>query len=136
MLFGGAIIFCLSLVGSSAFAASALSTAQQKLITGRIAKLPSSEEREMASGWTDAKKVAEFICRPLALRELKKWNKQADRVFLGTDDPSTLALKSNQQLSGSGQVRTGSDWTDFTFTCGLDAGTGKARSFKTSLSRK
>ncbi|WP_309084971.1 DUF930 domain-containing protein [Chelativorans sp.] len=122
----------LILTGQSAVAATLLSKAQQDVIAAQIAELRSNEEREMASSWSDAKKVAEFICRPLALQELRKWKKEADRVFLGTDDPSTLEMTSSQTLTGSGQVRVGSDWDDFTFTCRLDPDTGKALSFEVS----
>lgn len=111
-----------------------LSQVQQNVIEAQIAALGSSEERALASEWSDAKGVAEFICRPLAMRELKAWNKDADRVFLGTDDPATLALASDGELTGTGQVRTGSSWTDFSFTCTLDPQTGEAKSFQTSLS--
>src|SRR5262249_20661733 len=76
--------------------------------------------------------AAEFICRPLAMRVLKRRFKGADRVFLGTDDPSTLHLLGNRRLSGSGQVRMGSDWQTFTFSCNLDPRTGEAVSFETT----
>jgi hypothetical protein len=109
-----------------------LSKAQQDVVTAQIEELRTSEDRAIASEWSDAKKVAEFISRPLALNELKKWNKEADRVFLGTDGPYTLDLTTNRLLTRSGQVRTGNDWTTFTFNCELDTGTGKALSFETS----
>ncbi|WP_353642263.1 DUF930 domain-containing protein [Mesorhizobium sp. WSM2239] len=136
VVFGGAVVLWLCFVGSATFAATVLSKAQQDVVAAQIAELQTSEERGMASEWSDAKKVAEFICRPLAMSEVKKWNKDADRVFLGTDDPDTLDLPTNRLLTGSGQVRTGNDWTTFTFNCELDAGTGKALSFETSLSSK
>jgi hypothetical protein len=108
-----------------------LSQAQAKIVTTEIAKLKYSEERALASGWTDAKKVAEFICRPLATDVLKRRFKDADRVFLGTDDPKTLHLVSDR-LKGSGQVRTGNSWRNFTFSCELDPRTGKALSFNSA----
>ncbi len=135
-VFGAAVVLGFCFMGSSTFAATVLSKAQQDAVTAQIEKLRTSEDRAIASGWSDAKKVAEFICRPLALNELEKWNGEADRVFLGTDDPDTLDLTTNRLLTGSGQVRTGSDWTTFTFNCKLDTGTGKALSFETSLSSK
>jgi hypothetical protein len=136
IVFGAALMFGFCFVGSSTFAATVLSKAQQDIVTAQIAELQTSDERAIASEWSDAKKVAEFICRSLAMTELKKWNKDADRVFLGTDDPDTLDLTTNRLLTGSGQVRTGNDWTTFTFNCELDTGTGKALSFETSLSSK
>jgi hypothetical protein len=121
------------IVTASAAAETILSPAQIAVVDAQIAKLGSPEERALASEWNDAKKVAECICRPLANSELQKWNKKADRVFLGTDDPSTLELTSSRRLTGSGEVRTGSDWTDFTFSCEVDPQTGAALSFETSL---
>jgi hypothetical protein len=132
MWFGSAFVAAACMVTSVA-AEAMLSPAQVAEVEAQIAMLRAPEERALASEWSDAKKVAEFICRPLATRELQKWNKEADRVFLGTDDPATLELTSNRQLTGSGEVRTGSDWTSFTFTCEVDPQSGKALSFETSL---
>ncbi len=132
MLFGLALLTGCLAIGPG-LAAAVLSPAEQDAVLAQIAELASPEERALASEWTEAKKVAEFICRPLATSELKNWDKDADRVFLGTDDPATLELASNRQLTGSGEVRTGSDWTSFTFTCELDPESGKATSFQTNL---
>ena len=110
-----------------------LSAAQTKVVSKAIAKLERPEERALASSMTNAKKVAEVICRLAALSALKKQIPGADRVFLGTDDPATLTLVSNQILIGSGQVRDGSGWTEFSFTCQLDPKTGKASAFKASM---
>jgi hypothetical protein len=118
---------------SDGSAASHLSSAQVTVVARQIAKLKYPQERSLASRWSDAKKAAEFICRPLAMRVLKRRLKGADRVFLGTDDPDTLHLPGNRRLSGSGQVRIGSDWQTFTFSCTLDPRTGKAVSFATTL---
>lgn len=111
----------------------ALSAAQTKVVAKSIAALKLPEERQLASGWSNAKKVAEVICRPAALRALKKQVSGADRVFLGTNDPATLTLVSNKSLVGTGQVRSGADWTEFSFACQLDPRTGKARSFTAKL---
>ena len=111
---------------------SRLSPAQASVAASRIAALKYPQERALASGWTDAKKVAEFMCRPLAMKVLKRRDKSADRVFLGTDDPGTLNLVSNRSLTGSGQVRTKSGWQTFTFTCGVDPRTGRAVSFQST----
>ena len=80
-----------------------------------------------------AKKVAELICRPAALLILKKQIAGVDRVFLGTDDPKTLTLESNQRLTGSGSARTPQGWQDFSFTCELDPETGKVTAFTAVL---
>jgi len=109
-----------------------LSPVQARRVAQDIGKLKHPEERALASGWSDAKKAAEFICRPLALATLRHRFKGADRVFLGTDDPDTLRLVSDRRLEGSGQVRVGSDWKLFRFVCALDPKTGKALSFRTA----
>ena len=111
----------------------ALSAAQSKVVSRSISELKLPEERRLASDWSNAKKVAEVICRPAALEALKKQIPGADRVFLGTSDPTTLTLLSNKSLVGAGQVRSGADWTEFSFTCQLDPQTGKARSFTAKM---
>jgi hypothetical protein len=118
---------------SDAVASSLLSAEQQNVISHSISELKAEEERSLADGWPDAKKVAEFICRPLALDELKRSLPDADRVFLGTDDPATLKLESNERLTGSGQVRVGHGWEAFTFACSLDPESGEAKSFEVIL---
>jgi plasmid rolling circle replication initiator protein Rep len=63
-----------------------------------------------------------------------KWHfKEADRVFLGTDEPRTLRLLSNSRLSGTGQVRLGYNWQTFAFSCAMDPWAGKAVSFETTV---
>jgi hypothetical protein len=119
----------LFLMTCSPVLAANLSPAQTSVVAKQIAKLKYPQERSLASGWTDAKKAAEFICRPLATRVIKRRFKNADRVFLGTDQPGTLQLVSDRRLEGSGQARTGSTWQAFTFTCTLDPRTGRAVSF-------
>lgn len=110
-----------------------LSPAQSVKITRAIAALKMPEERNLASGWSNAKKVAEIICRPAALPALKRQVPQADRVILGTDDPTTLTLVSTRSLTGSGSVRAGSQWRDFTFTCALTPSSGKVAGFTAVL---
>lgn len=108
----------------------ALSPAQAAIINRKIATLHTSGERNMAQSWTNAKKVGEVICRPAALSVLKKKKPAVDKVFLGTSDPATLSLESDQRLTGSGQFRTPQGWTYFTFTCDLDPKTGKVTGFQ------
>lgn len=129
-MFGAAM---LALCPISAQAEPALSAAQSAAVAKSISALKHPEERQLASGWSNAKKVAEVICRPAALPALKKQVPSADRVFLGTDDPATLTLASNASLTGTGQVRAAAGWRDFTFTCKLDPKTGKAAGFKAVL---
>jgi hypothetical protein len=130
---GSCAALWLAVLPSDGSAASQLSSAQVTVVAWQIAKLKYPQERSVASRWSDAKKAAEFICRPLAMRVLKRGFKGADRVFLGTDDPSTLHLLGSRRLTGSGQVRIGYDWQTFTFSCTLDPRTGKAVSFATTL---
>lgn len=111
----------------------ALSRAQNAEIAKSIAALRTPEERNLASNWNNAKKVAEAICRPAALPALKKQVPGADRVFLGTDDPKTLTLVSTRSLTGVGQVRSGSTWRNFTFTCALMPSSGKVAGFTAVL---
>ena len=130
-------LFCVVLIApASAVYADMprLAPAQNAVVARDIAKLKYPQERALATGWTDAKKAAEFMCRPLAMKVLQRRNKTADRVFLGTDDPNTLNLVSNRSLTGSGQVRTTNGWQPFNFTCGLSPLTGKAVSFKATPS--
>jgi len=132
---GAAILLALTPLASQAATPvePPLSSAQNKVVSKSIAKLKWPEERKLAAGWSNAKKVAEVICRPAALPVLKKEVSGANRVFLGTDDPATLTLVSDKTLIGSGQVRSGADWTEFSFTCQLDPKTGKASAFKVSM---
>ena len=112
-----------------------LSAAESAAVNRQIATLKAPGDRRMASGWSNAKKVAELICRPAALSVLKKQTPGVDRVFLGTDDPQTLTLESNSRLTGTGQFRTLQGWTDFTFACDVNAETGKVTAFKPTLSK-
>lgn len=127
----GAVCLAMAVASPSAGATNTphLSPAQTSVIASANAKLKYPQERSLASRWTDAKKVAEFICRPLATAVLKR-RANANRIFLGTDDPHTLHLVSNRQLEGSGQYRAGDDWHSFTFTCALNPQNGTATSFK------
>ena len=118
---------------SAAQAEPTLSPAEIAAVTRQIATLHSSVDRSVANGWSNAKKVAELICRPAALSVLRKQIPGTDRVFLGTDDPKTLNLESNAKLTGTGSARNPKDWQDFTFTCEINPETGKATSFAPTL---
>jgi hypothetical protein len=111
----------------------ALSAAETATVNRQIATLHSSVDRSVAKGWSNSKKVAELLCRPAALPALKKQIPGVDRIFLGTDDPKTLNLESDQKLTGTGSARAPKGWQDFTFTCELDPATGKATSFTAVL---
>jgi len=110
-----------------------LSAAETAAVQRQIATLHSSVDRSVANEWSNSKKVAELLCRPAALPVLKKQIAGVDRVFLGTDDPKTLTLESNQRLKGSGSARAPQGWQDFTFTCQLDPETGKVLAFTAVL---
>src|SRR5271165_6040575 len=134
---GALLVFMLIQTGFSQTMAApsepALSTAETAAVQRQIATLHSSVDRSVANGWSNSKKVAETLCRPAALPVLKKQIAGVDRVFLGTDDPKTLTLESNQRLTGSGSARTPQGWQDFTFTCELDPATGKVTAFTAVL---
>ncbi|HEX2759774.1 MAG TPA: hypothetical protein VHM27_04635 [Rhizomicrobium sp.] len=121
---------CIWLMPVSAMAADALSPAQMAVVTRQIVQLKYPPERALASAWSDAKKVAEFICRPLAMTVLKQRFKGADRVFLGDDKPQSLQLAGDHQLTGYGQVRIPTGWRTFDFSCALDPKSGKVLGFE------
>ncbi|SFO08537.1 hypothetical protein [Xenorhabdus japonica] len=83
----------------------------------------------MVKDWSDAKKVAEFICRPFALPIIKQHYRDADTVFLGDVSPDSIRLEHPSELVGLGMYRTDDGWHDIRFSCKLDA-TGKAKSFQ------
>jgi hypothetical protein len=112
-----------------------LSAAETTAVNRQIATLKAAGDRRMANGWSNAKKVAELICRPAALSVLKKQTPGVDRVFLGTDDPQTLTLESNSRLTGTGEFRSPQGWTDFTFTCDVSPETGKVTAFQPVLAK-
>jgi hypothetical protein len=138
MQIGVRMFFCLAgcawLMSPSAKAADGsmpqLSPAQAAVVAKQTGQLKYPQERALASSWTDAKKAAEFICRPLATTVLKQRLKSADRVFLGDDKPQSLQLVGDRQLTGHGQVRTADGWQTFDFSCALDPKSGKAVRFE------
>ena len=89
----------------------------------------------MAMEWSDAKKVAETMCRPIALKYFQKQFRDADRVFLGNVQSDSLKLQSNELLTGTGQVRAGGTWHYFTFSCQLNPRNGRAVSFAADITR-
>jgi hypothetical protein len=107
-----------------------LSGAEQSAIADQIGKVKSSSDRQAIKSWSNAKKVAEFICRPAALHSLAKQEPSIDKVMLGTDDPATLSLESVGRLKGVGQYRKGDKWSDIDFVCDIDPDTGKVSSFQ------
>lgn len=114
----------------------ALSAAEVAAIEHRIATLRSPADRGLAQNWSNAKKVAELLCRPQALPVLKERLTGVDRVFLGTDDPQSLTLVSSSKLLGVGSARTPQGWQDFKFTCELDPATAKVTRFEPATDLK
>lgn len=124
-----------ALVATAAYPAAAqdsspLTDSQRQALDRAIGTLRTPADRNVASQWSDAKKVAEVMCRPLALQELKRTDAKVDRVFLGDDTPQSLSLNGNTVLEGRGQARGRSGWRNFTFTCALDPQTARATAFE------
>ena len=107
----------------------ALSAAEQAIVNRQIASLKLPQERQIANEWSNAKKIAELICRPAALPVLERADKSVDKVFLGTDSPESLTLATDGRLTGSGQYRNSKGWQDISFTCEVTPETGKVKSF-------
>ncbi|KAA6130959.1 DUF930 domain-containing protein [Cupriavidus cauae] len=127
-----------ALVATAAYPAAAqdsspLTDSQRQALDRAIGTLRTPADRNVASQWSDARKVAEVMCRPLALQELKRTDAKVDRVFLGDDTPQSLSLKGNTVLEGNGQARGRSGWRNFTFTCLLDAQTARATAFEATF---
>ncbi|AOM41866.1 hypothetical protein [Xenorhabdus hominickii] len=107
-----------------------LSKTQKKYLQQQInEQITDKSALPMVDSWSETKKVAEFICRPLALSVIKQQYKDADKVFLGIDSPNDIRLENSSELIGIGMYRTDDGWNNIKFTCKLDAN-GKAQSFK------
>ncbi|PHM74059.1 hypothetical protein Xkoz_01268 [Xenorhabdus kozodoii] len=107
-----------------------LSPDQKKYLQQQINKQVTDKSAlSIVESWSETKKVAEFICRPFALPIIKKYYKDADKVFLGEVSEESIRLKSPSELVGIGMYRTDDGWHDIKFSCKLDA-TGKAQSFQ------
>jgi hypothetical protein len=129
----GLLIVLASIAEAAVNSESALSPAETQAVSKQIATLKSSTDRDVAHSWSNAKKIAELICRPAALPVLKRQIKGTDRVFLGTDAPQSLTLESDQRLTGSGELRTPQGWQDFSFTCDVNPTTGKVTDFQAAM---
>lgn len=117
-------------IGQSSKKEPALSAGEARVIDMKIESLRSEADRKVAREWSNAKKVAEMICRPHATAYWKKTVPGTDRVILGTSDSSTLVLESDRKLTGFGQYRTANGWTDFNFTCELNPDRGRVSHFE------
>lgn len=87
------------------------------------------------TNWTEAQRVAEFICRPLALKELQKLYPDVDKVIFDQGKHNMQRLLSPALLTGNGQYRRGINWTTFHFECELSVKTGEATGFRLTRNR-
>ncbi len=98
---------------------SALNTLIDKQVTR-------SGDRKIIEGWTEAQRVAEFICRPAVQKEIRQQFPAADKTILdlGTGNHH---LESPSLLTGNGQFRTGIEWTHFNYRCELTENSGMVK---------
>ncbi|EDF5515928.1 hypothetical protein RBC57_004601 [Salmonella enterica] len=86
--------------------------------------------QSLRAEWTEAHQVAEFLCRPVALKTLRKKIPVVDKVFLGDGKNGGLILHSPSRLIGIGQYRAGGiNWVSFSFKCELSPSTGEVTGF-------
>lgn len=94
-------------------------------------QLRSQSDRDYVSTyWTEAQRVAEFICRPLAQRFIEQAFTGVDKVILDQGPKNTQHLRSSTRLTGNGEYRTGNDWTPFHYECVISGQTGEALEFR------
>jgi hypothetical protein len=123
------LILMLATTVAHAQAPAPLSSAQQQRIAHAVQSLKSPAERRLAMRWSDAKQVAEWLCRPAAYRQLQKAHPGVERVFLGLGGKHDLRLIGNRELTGVGEARTADGWKTFSFTCELDPQSGNVVKF-------
>ncbi|WP_182825883.1 hypothetical protein [Serratia sp. OS31] len=92
-------------------------------------QLKEQTDRNIVYSWTEAQRVAEFFCRPLAQTVIKKRLSTVDKVVLDQGNENEQRLISPTILEGNGQYRIGSDWTPFHFQCKISEKTGEAIEF-------
>lgn len=109
-----------------------LNSVQTKYLNHVIhSQLNNQADRDYVNNnWTQAQRVAEFICRPLAQKEISRQYAGVDKVILDQGKENTQHLSSERLLTGNGQYRTGNTWTPFLFECEISAQTGKAVKFR------
>ena len=125
------------MVALTATASSVLSPAQEKVVAAKTAKLSPAEKAEIAS-WPDSKKLTEFFCTPVGLKEIQKAEKDANRLILGPDDAgiAKFVVEGNRKVSGRGMVRLIGEWRDLSFECTLDPEKGTTAAFTYKLDPK
>lgn len=89
-----------------------------------------SERDYVNKSWTEAQRVAEFICRPLAQHFIQQKFAGVDKVILDQGPKNTQHLMSANLLAGNGQYRIGNDWTPFHYECGISEQTGESLDFR------
>ncbi|EDP9049359.1 DUF930 domain-containing protein [Salmonella enterica subsp. enterica] len=117
---------------ASPLRAEMLTSVQQSYLeqTMRTQIKNDSDFQSIRAEWTEAHKVAEFLCRPAALNALRKTHPEVDKVFLGDGKNGGLTLHSSSQLTGTGQYRAGGiNWVLFSFRCMLSPSTGAVTGF-------
>ncbi|POT56154.1 hypothetical protein C3432_19455 [Citrobacter amalonaticus] len=87
------------------------------------------DQNYVNSNWTEAQRVAEFICRPLAQKYVKSLFPKVDKVIMDQGKTNKQRLISSTRLTGNGQYRSGNSWTPFDYECQLSEKTGKALKF-------
>ncbi|MJN99469.1 hypothetical protein DNX92_23150 [Salmonella enterica subsp. enterica] len=84
-------------------------------------------DREIIAGWTEAQRVAEFICRPALQKEIRRQFPAADKTILDQGTGNQHHLESPSLLTGNGQFRTGIEWTRFNYRCELTGSSGMVK---------
>ncbi|ECI4646614.1 hypothetical protein ID80_004776 [Salmonella enterica subsp. enterica serovar Ball] len=110
------------------------STLLKKLIDNRLKK--PAEKKFVNNEWTEAQRVAEFICRPLAEKVVKNHFPAADKILFDQGHNNRHHLVSATLLEGNGQYRTGNNWVPFYYQCELSAKTGEALEFRFMRKKK
>ncbi|EAQ8164021.1 hypothetical protein ABXZ70_004538 [Salmonella enterica] len=124
----GTLLFILS----TPVMADILTPAQQSYLAQEMrAQIKNSSDfQSIRAEWTEAHKVAEFLCRPVALKMIRNTLPDVDKVFLGDGKNGGLTLNSPSRLTGTGQYRTGGvNWVPFEFSCQLSPSTGAVTGF-------
>lgn len=127
-----------SRVSPVSFATSSLLTpAQQHMKQVMDTRINNTGDRKIIlHEWSNAHRVAEFLCRPAALEALRKQDKKADKVFPGNGKNGGLNLQPATRLTGAGQCRTdGTVWKIFSFSCDLSPVTGGVTNFRSDANR-
>ncbi|EHM1373180.1 hypothetical protein KFS96_004016 [Salmonella enterica] len=125
-----AILGCnISLAGTNE---TVLNRAQSAYLSNLInSQLKNQDDRHyIFDHWSEAQRVAEFICAPLAKNLIKQRFPDVDKIILDQGPDNKQKLISSTLLAGNGQYRVGNTWTPFSYECELSDQTGKATKFR------